>query len=202
MEHAEHAAGGHRHYTEMQDMRNMGGLFAHMPWTARTFIVATIAIAGIPPLAGFVSKDEILWRATGGGHVTPLWIVAALAAGMTAFYMTRQVILTFFGKFRGGEKMEHHLHEAPPVMWVPLVVLAVGSIFAGFRRLAPFPWRAQPHRIVPRAGHHGRDPSGGGSRRARSERRPRVDVHADLRRDRGRGNLPRLPDVLDEREGR
>ena len=131
MEHAEHSSGGHRPYTEMQDMRNMGGLFAHMPWTARTFIVATIAIAGIPPLAGFVSKDEILWRATGGGHLTPLWLVAALAAGMTAFYMTRQVILTFFGEFRGGEKMAKHLHEAPPVMWVPLVVLAVGSIFAG-----------------------------------------------------------------------
>jgi len=113
-------------------MRNMGGLFAHMPWTARTFIVATIAIAGIPPLAGFVSKDEILWRATQGGHLTLLWLVAALAAGMTAFYMTRQVILTFFGKFRGGEKMESHLHEAPSVMWVPLLVLAVGSIFAGF----------------------------------------------------------------------
>ncbi len=131
MEHAEHASGGHRHYTEMQDMRNMGGLFAHMPWTARTFLVATIAIAGIPPLAGFVSKDEILWRATEGGHLTLLWLVAALAAGMTAFYMTRQVILTFFGKFRGGEKLEPHLHEAPSVMWVPLLVLAVGSIFAG-----------------------------------------------------------------------
>ncbi|MGH9319578.1 MAG: NADH-quinone oxidoreductase subunit L, partial [Vicinamibacteria bacterium] len=132
MEHAEHGSGGHRDYTEMQDMRNMGGLYRHMPWTARTFIVAAIAIAGIPPLAGFVSKDEILWRATGGGHVTPLWIVAALAAGMTAFYMTRQVILTFFGNFRGGEKMESHLHEAPKVMWLPLVILAMGAVVAGF----------------------------------------------------------------------
>jgi NADH-quinone oxidoreductase subunit L len=110
----------------------MGGLYHHMPWTARTFIIATIAIAGIPPFAGFVSKDEILWNATRGGHATLLWIVGAAAAGMTAFYMTRQVILTFFGKFRGGEKMEGHLHEAPPVMWMPLVVLALGSIFAGF----------------------------------------------------------------------
>jgi NADH-quinone oxidoreductase subunit L len=132
MEHAEHGSGGHRHYTEMQDMRNMGGLYSHLPWTARTFIVATIAIAGIPPLAGFVSKDEILWSATRGGHVTLVWILGAIAAGMTAFYMSRQVILTFFGKFRGGEKMESHLHESPPVMWVPLVVLAVGSVFAGF----------------------------------------------------------------------
>jgi NADH-quinone oxidoreductase subunit L len=103
-----------------------------MPWTARTFIIATIAIAGIPPLAGFVSKDEILWSATRGGHFTILWLVGVLAAAMTAFYMTRQVILTFFGKFRGGEKMESHLHESPAVMWVPLVVLAMGSIFAGF----------------------------------------------------------------------
>jgi NADH-quinone oxidoreductase subunit L len=140
MEHAEHSSGGHRHYTEMQDMRNMGGLFARMPWTGSTFLVATIAIAGIPPLAGFFSKDEILWRATGGGHLTPLWLVAALAAGMTAFYMTRQVILTFFGKFRGGEKMEPHLHEAPSVMWVPLVVLAVGSIVAG--------WVGVPHFLL------------------------------------------------------
>jgi NADH-quinone oxidoreductase subunit L len=132
MEHAEHGSGGHRHYTEMQDMRNMGGLYHHMPWTARTFIIATIAIAGIPPLAGFVSKDEILWNATRGGHATLLWLVGAAAAGMTAFYMTRQVILTFFGKFRGGEKMEGHINESPAVMWVPLAVLAFGSIFAGF----------------------------------------------------------------------
>jgi NADH-quinone oxidoreductase subunit L len=137
MEHADHGSGGHRHYTELQDMRNMGGLYPHMPWTARTFIVAAIAIAGIPPLAGFFSKDEILWRATEGGHLTPLWIVAALAAAMTAFYMTRQVILTFFGKFRGGEKAEHHLHEASPIMWVPLVILAVGSFVAG--------WVGVPH---------------------------------------------------------
>jgi NADH-quinone oxidoreductase subunit L len=132
MEHAEHGSGGHRHYTEMQDMRNMGGLYRHMPWTARTFIVATIAIAGIPPLAGFVSKDEILWNATRGGHVTLLWLVGAAAAGMTAFYMARQVILTFFGKFRGGEKMESHLHESSAWMTMPLVVLAAGSILAGF----------------------------------------------------------------------
>jgi NADH-quinone oxidoreductase subunit L len=132
MEHAEHASGGHRHYTEMQDMRNMGGLYGRMPWTARTFIIATLAISGIPPLAGFVSKDEILWKATHEGHFTLIWLVGAIAAGMTAFYMARQVILTFFGKFRGGETMESHLHESPSVMWMPLVVLAIGALFAGF----------------------------------------------------------------------
>jgi NADH-quinone oxidoreductase subunit L len=132
MEHAEHASGGHRDYTEMQDMRNMGGLLKYMPRTGWTFIVATTALAGIPFTAGFFSKDEILWSATHGGHVTLFWIVGVIAAGMTAFYMTRQVILTFFGEFRGGEKMASHLHESPSSMTIPLIVLAVGSILAGY----------------------------------------------------------------------
>ena len=132
MEHAEHASGGHRDYNAMQDMRNMGGLLAHMPKTGYTFIIATTALAGIPLTAGFFSKDEILWSATFGGHVSLFWIVGVLAAGMTAFYMTRQVILTFFGDFRGGEKMESHLHESPATMTVPLIILAVGSILAGY----------------------------------------------------------------------
>ena len=132
MEHAEHASGGHRDYNAMQDMRNMGGLLAHMPKTGYTFIIATTALAGIPLTAGFFSKDEILWSATHGGHVSLFWIVGVLAAGMTAFYMTRQVILTFFGEFRGGEKMESHLHESPATMTVPLIILALGSILAGY----------------------------------------------------------------------
>ncbi len=202
MEHAEHGSGGHRHYTEMQDMRNMGGLYHHMPWTARTFIIATIAIAGIPPFAGFVSKDEILWNATRGGHATLLWIVGAAAAGMTAFYMTRQVILTFFGKFRGGEKMEGHLHEAPPVMWMPLVVLALGSIFAGF-----VGW---PH-LLGGANHiesflepailAGTQAIRGEQRGRGSERLGGVDIHAAVGRDRRRRHLRRLPDVLGEAQG-
>ncbi len=145
MEHAEHASGGHRDYNAMQDMRNMGGLLAHMPKTGYTFIIATTALAGIPLTAGFFSKDEILWSATLGGHVSLFWIVGVLAAGMTAFYMTRQVILTFFGEFRGGEKMESHLHESPATMTVPLIILAVGSILAGyvglpfgFSKIGPF----------------------------------------------------------------
>ena len=131
MEHAEHASGGHRHYTEMQDMRNMGGLVRTMPRTAYTFMIATVAIAGIPPLAGFFSKDEILWKTFEHGHFA-LWALAAAAAAMTAFYMSRQVIMTFWGKFRGGAEMEKHLHESAPSMTVPLIILAAGSVVAGF----------------------------------------------------------------------
>ncbi|GAF83385.1 unnamed protein product, partial [marine sediment metagenome] len=133
MEHAEHASGGHRSYTEMQDMRNMGGLLAYMPRTAWTFMIATAAITGIPLTAGFFSKDEILWKAWSGAHGHALlWLVGVVAAGMTAFYMGRQVFLTFFGKFRGGDKMESHLHESPGVMTWPLILLAAGSIVAGW----------------------------------------------------------------------
>jgi NADH-quinone oxidoreductase subunit L len=133
MEHAEHAAGGHRPYTEMQDMRNMGGLLARMPRTGWTFIIATGAIAGLFPLAGFFSKDEILWKAWSSEHGHPLlWAVGVVAAAMTAFYMTRQVAMTFLGEFRGGDKMKHHLHESAGSMTWPLVVLAVGSVVAGF----------------------------------------------------------------------
>ncbi len=131
MEHAEHASGGRRHYTEMQDMRNMGGLARYMPRTAYTFMIATVAIAGIPPLAGFFSKDEILWKTFEGGHLA-LWGLAAAAAAMTAFYMSRQVIMTFWGEFRGGAAMEKHLHESVPSMTIPLIILAAGSVVAGF----------------------------------------------------------------------
>ena len=131
MEHAEHASGGRRHYTEMQDMRNMGGLVRTMPRTAYTFMIATVAIAGIPPLAGFFSKDEILWKTFEHGHFA-LWGLAAAAAAMTAFYMSRQVIMTFWGRFRGGAEMEKHLHESAPSMTVPLIILAAGSVVAGF----------------------------------------------------------------------
>ncbi|MFP3940302.1 MAG: NADH-quinone oxidoreductase subunit L [Thermoanaerobaculia bacterium] len=120
-----HAMGGE------QDMRKMGGLKAHLPVTYWTFLVATLAIAGIPPLAGFFSKDEILAAAAGGGHWL-LWGVGLLTAGLTAGYMFRAVLLTFHGSFRGTEEQRHHLHESPPVMTVPLVVLAVGSAVAGF----------------------------------------------------------------------
>ena len=133
MEHAEHKLGGHRSYTEMQDMRNMGGLYRHMPKTGLTFMIATAALAGVPLTAGFFSKDEILWKAWSGPHGHwALWFIGLVAAGMTAFYMGRQVLMTFFGKFRGGDKMESHLHESPAVMTWPLILLAAGSILAGY----------------------------------------------------------------------
>jgi NADH-quinone oxidoreductase subunit L len=116
-----------------QDMRYMGGLRKHMPYTHATFLIATIAIAGIPGLAGFFSKDEILWWAFGStrGHWL-LWLVAACAAGMTAFYMFRLVFMTFYGKERLTHHAKHHLHESPFVITLPLMVLAVLSLFGGY----------------------------------------------------------------------
>jgi NADH-quinone oxidoreductase subunit L len=121
-----------------QDMRVMGGLRRALPITFWTFLAATLAIAGIFPLAGFFSKDEILWRAFSsgvGGHV--LWVVGFLAAGLTAFYMMRLVVLTFFGRNRASEKVREHIHESPPTMTVPLVVLAILSVVGG--------WIGWPH---------------------------------------------------------
>jgi len=116
-----------------QDMRRMGGLAQRMPWTRLTMLVGCIAIAGIPPLAGFFSKDEILWSAFRvGGHGQLVWGIGFAAALLTAFYMFRLYHMTFSGRFRGGEEAEHHIHESPRVMLVPLQVLALGSIVAGF----------------------------------------------------------------------
>lgn len=113
-----------------QDMRKMGNLKAYMPWTFRTMAVATLAIAGIFPLAGFVSKDEILYYAF--KHSKLLWGLGFLAAGLTAFYMARLMALTFFGTERMDEKTRSHLHEAPWSMTGPLLVLAVLAIVGGF----------------------------------------------------------------------
>jgi NADH-quinone oxidoreductase subunit L len=97
-------------------------------------LIGTIAIAGFPPLAGFFSKDEILWQAwsSNGGAMRPLWYIGYATAIMTAFYMFRLVWLTFFSQPRMDHETEHHVHESPKVMTVPLVVLAVCAIFAGF----------------------------------------------------------------------
>jgi NADH-quinone oxidoreductase subunit L len=114
-------------------MRKMGGLKDKMPWTHRTMLVGCIAIAGIPPLAGFFSKDEILWSAYKiGGYGRFVWAVGLVAAAMTAFYMFRLYHMTFSGKFRGGPEVESHVHESPSTMIVPLQVLAVGSMVVGF----------------------------------------------------------------------
>jgi NADH-quinone oxidoreductase subunit L len=122
-----------------QDIMKMGGLRNRIPWTHATFLIATLAIAGIPPLAGFFSKDEILWSALAGrGGSIWLWLIGVAAAGMTAFYMTRLYLLTFGGDSRVGHEAEHHLHESPPVMLWPLAILAVGSILAGFAGVPEF----------------------------------------------------------------
>jgi NADH-quinone oxidoreductase subunit L len=116
-----------------QDMRKMGGLRTKMPWTHRTMLVGCVAIAGIPPLAGFFSKDEILWSAFKvGGYGRVVWVIGFLAAAMTAFYMFRLYHMTFSGAYRGSHEQEHHVHESPSSMVVPLQVLALGSIVVGF----------------------------------------------------------------------
>jgi NADH-quinone oxidoreductase subunit L len=135
MHHAFHATHSHR---DAQDMRNMGGMKRFMPITWVTMWIATLAIAGVWPFAGFFSKDEIIWMAAARA-VGPFeawfrifWIMAFAAALMTAFYMTRLMIMTFHGRNRTGEQEQTHLHEVPAVMWVPLAVLAVLSIFGGW----------------------------------------------------------------------
>ncbi len=125
------------------DMRKMGDLRHHMPHTYRTFLIATLAIAGIPPLAGFFSKDEILYKAfssqstiwESSGYV--LWMIALVAAVITAFYMFRAVFMTFYGKSRVDHHVAAHLHESPAVMTVPLWILAILSIIGGW---VGIPW--------------------------------------------------------------
>jgi NADH-quinone oxidoreductase subunit L len=140
--HSMHHALHHTHsHADAQDMRNMGGLRKHMPITWVVMWVATLAISGVWPFAGFFSKDEIIWQAGafGGaehapypGLYTAYWVLALAAAMLTAFYMTRLMIMTFHGTNRTGTEEERHLHEAPAVMWVPLAVLAALSVFGGW----------------------------------------------------------------------
>ncbi|MEM7417364.1 MAG: NADH-quinone oxidoreductase subunit L [Gemmatimonadota bacterium] len=140
--HAMHEAYHHTHnHEDPQDMRNMGGLNEFMPVTWATMWIATLAIAGIWPFAGFFSKDEIIWYAGAWagaenapypGLYTVYWVLALAAAMLTAFYMTRMMVMTFHGTNRTGEKEKEALHEAPGVMLVPLVVLAVLSVFGGW----------------------------------------------------------------------
>ena len=122
-----------------QDMRGMGALHKKIPVTYRTMLLGTLAIAGIPGLAGFFSKDEILWQAWSAQHgaFRALWYVAFITALMTSFYMFRLIFLTFFGSPRMSHEVEHHVHESPNSMIVPLVVLAVCSVFAGYLGVSP-----------------------------------------------------------------
>jgi len=113
-----------------QDMRKMGALWAKIPATAKTFLAGTLAIAGIPPLAGFFSKDEILGKTF--EHSPGLWLIGFITAGLTAFYMFRLVFMTFFGRSRVDHEVEHHIHESPKTMTVPLMILAVLSVIGGW----------------------------------------------------------------------
>jgi len=128
-----------------QDMRKMGGLRVYMPWTFATMGIATLAIAGIPPLAGFWSKDEILWKAFGASWV--YWLIGVITAFITSFYMFRLMYMTFGGEYRGTVAPEAHghdthghgqghghgePHESPWVMLGPLVILALLSVVGGY----------------------------------------------------------------------
>ena len=149
--HSMHAALHHTHNpADAQDMRNMGGLRKYLPVTFITMGIATLAIAGVPPFAGFFSKDEIIGAAwLGAEGVSPLsraelfgisgatWMgfiggTLSIAAFMTAFYMGRMMIYTFFGRFRGGAQEEKHLHEGDWTLSLPLIVLGALSLLGGF----------------------------------------------------------------------
>ena len=130
-----HAVGGN------QDMRYMGGLRKYIPWTFWTMTAGTFAIAGIPPLAGFFSKDEILWKAYGGSWV--YWLIGLITAFLTSFYMFRLWFMTFFGEFKGNQAPSHEHddshghghgapHESPMVMVIPLAILAFLSVTGGW----------------------------------------------------------------------
>ncbi len=121
------------HACHTNDMRRMGGLRRYMPITFWTFLIGTLALVGIPPLAGYFSKDAILLAAWSKATKTGFWAPFVLLLGgvfFTSFYMFRLLYLTFFGEYRGSRK--HHPHESPPVMTIPLIVLAICSVVAGF----------------------------------------------------------------------
>jgi NADH-quinone oxidoreductase subunit L len=127
-----------------QDIRRMGGLKSHMKTTHLTFLIGTLAISGIFPLAGFFSKDQII--ATAFEHNIIIFVIASAVSALTAFYMFRLYILTFHGAFRGTHDQEHHLHESPRVMTMPLVILAILSVVGGFIGL--------PHAVGNELGMH------------------------------------------------
>jgi NADH-quinone oxidoreductase subunit L len=117
-----------------QDLRRMGGLRGHLPVTYWTFLAGVVALAGLPPFAGFFSKDEILWAAfqSPGVGAKLLWFVGLVTAGLTAFYAFRLLFTVFHGASRVSPELTDHLHESPPVMTAPLIVLGVLSVVAGW----------------------------------------------------------------------
>jgi NADH-quinone oxidoreductase subunit L len=125
--------------SDEQDIRKMGGLWKKMPTTAGTFLVACFAIAGIPGLSGYFSKDLILEEAFVSQHGTRwLWLIGTVGAGMTAFYMFRLFFVTFSGETRADHEVAHHIHESPQSMTIPLVILAVLSFIGGYFTLLRF----------------------------------------------------------------
>ena len=129
---------------EEQDMRRMGGLARRIPHTYRTMLIGAIAIAGIPPLAGFFSKDEILGEAYKAGFQW-VWLIGIVVAIMTAFYMFRLIGLTFWGQSRVDPAVEPHVHESPSVMTTPLWLLAIPSILLGLVLSLPGPPLGDPN---------------------------------------------------------
>lgn len=147
-------AGSVIHALEEQDIFRMGGLYKDMKVTVSTFVIAALALAGVPPLAGFWSKDEILAGAFDHGF-TGLYIIGTLVAFLTAFYMFRLIFVAFFGDRRAGL----HAHESPLTMTVPLVILAVLSVVSGFvgapfvsHGFSSFVYYGEPHHIEPNYG--------------------------------------------------
>ena len=131
MHHALHHAGEDSSEDASQDMRNMGGLKSKVPTTFRTAWIASLALAGVFPLAGFFSKDEIIWSVGARGQ-TVLWVVALITALLTAGYITRWLVMVFYGQSRVSDKARQYLHAAPLVMAGALVALAVGSVVTGW----------------------------------------------------------------------
>jgi NADH-quinone oxidoreductase subunit L len=126
------AAGSVMHgMMDVLDIRIMGNLKKWQPITTVTFIAGALALAGIPPFGGFWSKDEILAHSFYSGNYF-LWFLGTFTAFLTAYYTFRAVFLTFFGRERVPHEIVHHLHESPPAMTIPLIVLAIGATFAGF----------------------------------------------------------------------
>jgi len=116
------------------DLQKMGGLKKYMPITYWTMLFASLSIAGVPGFAGFFSKDEILWLAYSGQSPVGkfVWAIGTVVAFLTAFYSFRLIFLTFHGKFRGTHEQEHHLHESPKAMTIPLMILCIGAVASGW----------------------------------------------------------------------
>jgi NADH-quinone oxidoreductase subunit L len=148
MHHAYHATHSH---DDPQDMRNMGGLRRYMPATFWLMLIATLAIAGVPPLSGFFSKDEILASTFARGAEEPVyylfWALGLAAAFLTAFYMMRLIAMTFLGENRTGAAERAHLHEAPAIMTGPLVALGALTVVGGLINLPGFV-PGLPHHVL------------------------------------------------------